>query len=171
MRRLEGRVAIVTGAGRGLGRAHALHLAKEGALVVVNDLGGEVDGRGVSTRPAQQVVEEIRGAGGTAIVSGHNVAHWGEAETLVRLAVETFGKLDVLVNNAGILRDRTLANLAEDEWDQVLAVHAKGHAAMARHAMAHWRDRSKAGEKVKASLISTTSVAAFAGNFGQTAYA
>jgi NAD(P)-dependent dehydrogenase (short-subunit alcohol dehydrogenase family) len=171
MGRLDGRVAIVTGAGRGLGRSHALRLAAEGAAVVVNDLGGALDGTGSSPMPAQEVVNEIQAHGGRALVSNHDVAIWREAGELVRLAVENFGRLDALVNNAGILRDRTLANMAEDQWDAVMAVHAKGHAATTSHAMAYWRARAKAGDDVKASLIHTTSVAAFAGNFGQANYA
>jgi NAD(P)-dependent dehydrogenase (short-subunit alcohol dehydrogenase family) len=169
--RLAGRVAIVTGAGRGLGRAHALALAAEGASVVVNDLGGDVAGRGTDLTPAQQVVAEIEAAGGRAAVSGHDVADWGQAKALIELAVARFGDLHILVNNAGILRDRTLANMAEDEWDAVLRVHLKGHAATTRHAMAYWRDRSKAGQAVAASIVHTTSLAGLVGTFGQAAYA
>src|SRR5262249_10844196 len=120
--------------------------------------------------PAQEVAVEIRSSGGRAIASHHDVADWGQAEQMIALAVETFGELHVLVNNAGILRDRTLANMTEDEWDAVIRVHLKGHAAPTRHAVAYWRDRSKAGHEVKASVIHTTSVAAFAGNFGQANY-
>lgn len=170
MGRLEGRVAIVTGAGRGLGRAHALFLAGQGASVVVNDLGGDVHGVGADINPAQAVVNEILAAGGHAVASGHDVADWADSKELVRLAVDSFGDLHVLVNNAGILRDRTLANMAEDEWDAVLRVHLKGHAAPSRHASAYWKDRAKAGVTVKASVINTTSVAAFTGNFGQANY-
>jgi NAD(P)-dependent dehydrogenase (short-subunit alcohol dehydrogenase family) len=169
--RLAGRVAIVTGAGRGLGRAHALLLAAQGAAVVVNDLGGDLAGEGADPTPAQQVVAEITAAGGQAAVSGHDVSDWEQAAAVIELARTTFGDLHVLVNNAGILRDRTLANLAEGEWDAVLRVHLKGHAAMTRHAMAHWRERSKAGAEVRASVVHTTSVAGFTGNFGQAAYA
>jgi len=168
--RLDGRVAIVTGAGRGLGRAHALRLAAEGAAVVVNDLGGDVHGEGQDLTPAQQVAEEIRAQGGQAVVSGHDVADWAQAAQLVQTAVEAFGDLHVLVNNAGILRDRTLANMSEAEWDAVIRVHLKGHAATTRHALAYWRDRSKAGQAVKASIVHTTSIAAFAGSFGQANY-
>ncbi len=170
MGRLDGRVAIVTGAGRGLGRAHALRLAAEGAAVVVNDLGGDVHGEGQDLTPAQQVAEEIRAQGGQAVVSGHDVADWAQAAQLVQTAVEAFGDLHVLVNNAGILRDRTLANMSEAEWDAVIRVHLKGHAATTRHALAYWRDRSKAGQAVKASIVHTTSIAAFAGSFGQANY-
>src|SRR4051812_225858 len=143
MGRLEGRVAIVTGAGRGLGRAHALHLARQGAAVVVNDRGGALDGSGADASPAAQVVKEIEAAGGRAIASGHDVADWEQAADMIGLAVRTFGELHVLVNNAGILRDRTLANMAEAEWDAVLRVHLKGHAAPTRHAVAYWRARGK----------------------------
>jgi NAD(P)-dependent dehydrogenase (short-subunit alcohol dehydrogenase family) len=170
MGRLNGRVAIVTGAGRGLGRAHALRLAAEGAAVVVNDLGGDVHGEGQDPTPAQEVVEEIQRRGGQAIVSGHDVADWQQAAGLIQSAVDAFGDLHVLVNNAGILRDRTLANMSEAEWDAVIRVHLKGHAATTRHAMSYWRDRAKAGQTVNASLIHTTSIAAFAGSFGQANY-
>lgn len=170
MKRLDGRIAIVTGAGRGLGRAHALALASLGAAVVVNDLGGDVHGLGADTSAAEQVVEEIRSSGGRAVASNHNVADWDQAERMISLALETFGDLHVLVNNAGILRDRTLANMAEEEWDAVIRVHLKGHAAPTHHAVAYWRDRSKAGRPVQASVIHTTSVAAFAGSFGQANY-
>jgi NAD(P)-dependent dehydrogenase (short-subunit alcohol dehydrogenase family) len=168
---LAGRVAIVTGGGRGVGRCHALALAAEGAAVVVNDLGGSVEGDGADAGPAQQVVAEIEALGGCAIASGHDIADWAGAEALVGQAVEAFGDLHVLVANAGILRDRTLANLDEAEWDDVIRVHLKGHAAPIRHAMAHWRGRAKAGEAVAGSVVCTTSIAGFAGNFGQAAYA
>jgi NAD(P)-dependent dehydrogenase (short-subunit alcohol dehydrogenase family) len=171
MGRLDGRVAIVTGAGRGLGRAHALHLARQGAAVVVNDLGGALDGSGADASPAQLVVREIEAAGGRAIASGHDVSNWEQAAAMIALAVQTFGELHVLVNNAGILRDRTLANMSEAEWDAVLRVHLKGHAAPTRHAVAYWRARSKAGARVQASVIHTSSVAGFCGNFGQANYA
>lgn len=168
---LTGRVAIVTGAGRGLGRAHALCLAAHGASVVVNDLGGDLQGHGTDPTPAQEVVQEITKAGGSAVVSGHDVSNWKDAEALIRLAAETFGDLHVLVNNAGILRDRTLANMGEEEWDAVIRVHLKGHAAPTRHAMAYWRDRAKAGHEVKGSVVMTTSLAGLVGNFGQANYA
>ncbi len=171
MGRLDGRVAIVTGAGRGLGRAHALALAAAGASVVVNDLGGDLYGNGNSLTPAQEVAREIEGSGGRAIVSGHDVGNWADAEALVRLATETFGDLHVLVNNAGILRDRTLANLGEDEWDAVIRVHLKGHAATTKHAMTYWRDRAKAGHATSGSIIHTTSLAGIVGTFGQANYA
>jgi NAD(P)-dependent dehydrogenase (short-subunit alcohol dehydrogenase family) len=169
-RPLAGRVAIVTGAGRGLGRCHALKLAEDGAAVVVNDLGGSVSGDGSDLSPAQLVVEEIRAASGQAIVSAHDASDWNQAEQMVHLAINTFGDLHVLVNNAGILRDRTLANLSEGEWDDVIRVHLKGHAAPTHHAMAYWRGQSKTGHDVKASVVCTTSIAGFAGNYGQASY-
>lgn len=167
---LDKRVAIVTGAGRGLGRAHALHLASEGAAVVVNDIGGAIDGDGSDASPAEQVVAEIRAAGGEAVASFHDVGDWEGAGGLVAAAIEAFGDLHVLVNNAGILRDQTLANLEEQNWDDVIRVLLKGHVAPTHHAMAHWRARTKAGHETKASVINTTSVAGFCGNFGQAAY-
>ena len=170
LNRLAGRVAIVTGAGRGLGRSHALRLAAEGAAVVVNDLGGDVHGDGADLTPAQQVADEIRAAGGTAIVSGHDVADWTAAGDLVAFAMRELGDLHVLVNNAGILRDRTLANMAEEEWDSVVRVHLKGHAAMSHHAAAHWRRQVKAGRRVSASVIHTSSASGLIGNFGQANY-
>ena len=170
MGRLDGRVAIVTGAGRGLGRAHALALAAGGAAVVVNDKGAALDGSGTTMDPAEEVVAEIRASGGRAVASAHDVADWAQARAMIDLAVSSFGDLHVLVNNAGILRDRTLANLAEEEWDAVLRVHLKGHAAPTRHAMGYWRERAKAGHVVAASIVHTSSVAAFTGNFGQAAY-
>lgn len=169
--RLRDRVAIVTGAGRGLGRAHALALAAQGAAVIVNDRGGSLDGSGSDARPADDVVAAIRALGGQAVASGHDVADWDEAAALVDFAVESFGRLDILVNNAGILRDRTLANMSEAEWDAVIRVHLKGHAAPARHALAYWRDQHKRGKAVSASVVHTSSASAFAGNVGQANYA
>jgi NAD(P)-dependent dehydrogenase (short-subunit alcohol dehydrogenase family) len=171
MGRLDGRIAIVTGAGRGLGREHARLLAAQGASVVVNDKGGDLFGQGEAADPAELVVAEIRATGGHAVASRHDVADWEQALELVRLAVDRFGDLHVLVNNAGILRDRALANLSEGEWDAVIRVHLKGHAATTRHAMAYWRERAKGGSSVKASVIHTTSVSGLAGNFGQANYA
>ena len=132
----EGRVAIVTGAARGVGRQHALQLAKAGAKVVVNDLGAAVDGRGADVSPAQQVVDEIKAGGGEAVVNGDDVSSFDGAKTMVDQAINTFGKLDIIVNNAGILRDRMLVNMTEEEWDSVIRVHLKGTFAPARHAAA-----------------------------------
>jgi NAD(P)-dependent dehydrogenase (short-subunit alcohol dehydrogenase family) len=166
----SGRVVIVTGAGRGIGRGHALEFARQGAKVVVNDLGAEVDGMGSSTGPAGAVVDEIRAAGGEAIANGEDVADWKGAERLVRTAIETYGRLDVLVNNAGILRDRMLFNMSEEEWDGVIQVHLKGTFAPAHFAAAHWRDRSRAGEEVDARIVNTSSTSGIFGNVGQTNY-
>ncbi len=165
-----GRVAIVTGAGRGIGRAHALSLARHGAKVVVNDLGGNVDGTGADVSPAQQVVDEIVASGGEAVANGDNVASWDGAQAMVRQAIDTFGGLHVLVNNAGILRDRVLINMTEEEWDSVINVHLKGTFAPSRHAAAYWRERAKAGEPVSGRIINTTSVSGIYGNPGQTNY-
>jgi len=166
---LDGRVCVVTGAGRGIGREHALLLAAEGAQVVVNDLGGAVDGSGSDVGPAQEVADEIKAAGGEAIANTDSVSSWDGAKQMVQDAIDAYGKLDVLVNNAGILRDRFLVNLEEAEWDAVLDVHLKGHVAPTRWAAAHWRERSKAGDDVQASVINTAS-AAMLGNPGQTNY-
>jgi NAD(P)-dependent dehydrogenase (short-subunit alcohol dehydrogenase family) len=167
---LSGRVAIVTGAGRGIGRGHALALAEAGAKVVVNDLGGSLAGQGADLTPAQQVVAEIDAAGGTAVPDGENVADFAGAGRLVQHALDAFGRLDILVNNAGILRDRMLVNMSEEEWDAVIAVHLKGHFATTRHAAAHWRELSKAGEEVRARVINTSSPSGVFGNIGQTNY-
>ena len=167
----EGRVAIVTGAARGVGREHALGLARHGARVVVNDLGGAVDGTGTDKSPAQQVVEEIKAMGGEAVVNGDDVSSWNGAKNMIDQAVETFGTLDVVVNNAGILRDRMLVNMTEDEWDSVIQVHLKGTFAPSRHAAAYWRQKSKdTGEKVNARIINTSSTSGLYGNVGQTNY-
>ena len=166
----EGRVAIVTGAGRGIGREHALMLAAEGASVVVNDLGSSTDGSGADPGPANDVVAEIEAAGGRAVANGSDVTSFAEAEALVAQAVETFGQLDVLVNNAGILRDRMVFSMSEAEWDAVVSVHLKGHFCPTRHAAAHWRARSKAGEAVDARIINTTSPSGLYGNVGQANY-
>jgi NAD(P)-dependent dehydrogenase (short-subunit alcohol dehydrogenase family) len=170
MSRLDGRVAIVTGAGSGLGREHALFLAGQGASVLVNDLGGTVHGEGRDSTAAQAVADEIVAAGGMAVPSGHDVSDWNEASDMVQAALDAFGELDVLVNNAGILRDRTMANMTEAEWDAVIRVHLRGHAAPTQHALAHWRDRAKDGKPVTASVVHTTSIAGFVGNFGQANY-
>ena len=166
----EGRVAIVTGAGRGIGREHALSLASQGAKVVVNDLGGNIDGSGGDQSPAQQVVDEIKGMGGEAIANGESVANWEGAQRLINSAIETFGDLHVVVNNAGILRDRVLANMTEEEWDAVINVHLKGTFAPSRWAAAYWREQAKAGKPVSGRIINTTSVSGIYGNPGQTNY-
>ena len=166
----EGRVVIVTGAGRGLGRAHALELAAQGARVVVNDLGCELDGTGSGSGPAGEVVDEIRSGGGEAVANGDDVADFEDAARIVGAAVDAFGTLDAVVNNAGFVRDRMFANAAEDEWDAVVRVHLKGHFAVARHAAAHWRDRAKAGERVDGRIINTSSGAGILGSVGQAAY-
>ena len=167
----EGRVAIVTGAARGLGRAHALAFAAAGAAVVVNDYGVALDGTGADTGPAQQVVDEIVEAGGRAVANADDVADWAGAQRLVQTALDAFGRLDVLVNNAGFLRDRMLANLGEDEWDAVIRVHLKGHFAPMRHAAAYWRAESKAGRQPDARVINTSSGAGLLGSIGQGNYA
>ncbi|HEY5012195.1 MAG TPA: SDR family oxidoreductase [Acidimicrobiia bacterium] len=167
---LDGRVAIITGAGRGLGREHALLFAAEGAKVVVNDLGGDAHGDGADTTPAQQTVADIIAAGGEAVVNGDNVADWDGAERLVRQAVDTFGDLHVLVNNAGILRDRVIINMTEAEWDAVITVHLKGHFCPTRHAAAYWREQTKAGKTVQASIIHTSSTSGLFSNPGQANY-
>lgn len=166
----EGRVAIVTGAGRGIGREHALMLAEHGAAVVVNDVGGAPDGSGSDATPAEQVVAEIEAMGGRAVANADDVADWDGAEQMVDQAVDTFGRLDVVVNNAGILRDRMLVNMSETEWDAVVRVHLKGTFAPARHAAERWRNQAKAGEQVDARIINTTSVSGIYGNIGQTNY-
>jgi NAD(P)-dependent dehydrogenase (short-subunit alcohol dehydrogenase family) len=166
----EGRVAIVTGAGRGIGREHALSLAAHGAKVVVNDLGGNVDGSGGDLSPAQQVVDEIKGMGGEAVANGDSVASWEGAQRLVNTAIETYGDLHAVINNAGILRDRVLVNMTEEEWDAVIAVHLKGTFGPSRWAAAYWREQSKAGKPVDGRIINTTSVSGIYGNPGQTNY-
>jgi len=166
----DGRVVIVTGSGRGLGRAHALAFAQAGAKVVVNDLGVAQDGSDPSDTPAQQVVDEIVAAGGEAITSSHDVADWDAAGEMVQSAIDAFGGLDVVVNNAGIVRDRMFVNSEQAEWEAVLRVHVMGHAAPARHAAAYWRARSKAGEPVDARIINTSSGAGLMGSIAQAAY-
>ena len=164
---LDGRVAIITGAGGGLGREHALLFAAEGAKVVVNDLGGNVDGSGEDRSAAQKVVDEIRAMGGAAVENHDNVAEWEGAQRLVQTAIDAFGDLHVLVNNAGILRDRVLVNMSEAEWDAVIHVHLKGHFAPTRFAAAYWREQSKAGKEVNAAIINTSSTSGLLGNPGQ----
>ncbi|WP_217251017.1 SDR family oxidoreductase [Streptomyces sp. AC602_WCS936] len=165
-----GRVVVVTGAGRGLGRAHALTFAAEGAKVVVNDLGVGLDGSGAGVGPAQQVVEEIRAAGGDAVAHGGDIATSDGAASLVATALDSFGRLDTLVNNAGFLRDRMLVNLDEDDWDAVMRVHLKGHFLPLKHAVAHWRAEAKAGRVPAARVVNTASGAGLLGSVGQGNY-
>jgi NAD(P)-dependent dehydrogenase (short-subunit alcohol dehydrogenase family) len=166
---LDGRVAIVTGAGRGIGREHALLFAAEGARVVVNDLGGEMDGGGSGTS-ADLVVEEIRAAGGEAVANNDDVSDWDGGRSLIESAIGTFGDLHVLVNNAGILRDRVLVNMTEDEWDSVIRVHLRGHFVPTRHAAAWWREQTKQGRDIQASVVNTSSTSGLLGNPGQSNY-
>jgi NAD(P)-dependent dehydrogenase (short-subunit alcohol dehydrogenase family) len=166
----DGRVVIVTGAGRGLGREHALEFARQGARVVVNDYGTEVDGGGRSSEVADAVVEEIKASGGEAVANADDVAAWDGAQRLIGTALDTWGRLDTLVNNAGFLRDRMLANMSEAEWDAVVRVHMKGHFAPLRHAAAYWRDQSKAGTPVEARVVNTSSGAGLLGSVGQGNY-
>lgn len=166
----DGRVVVVTGAGRGLGRAHALAFAAEGASVVVNDIGVALDGSTSGETPAQLVVSEIEAAGGTAVADGHDIADWAGAQSLIDNATTAFGRLDVLVNNAGFLRDRMIAAVSEDEWDAVMRVHLKGHAATTTHAARYWRAESKAGRDVDARIVNTSSGAGLLGSVGQGNY-
>jgi len=167
---LDGRIAIITGAGRGIGREHALLFASEGAKVVVNDLGGALDGSAEDGTPAEQVAAEIVAMGGEAVANHDNVADWAGAKNMIDQAVDTFGDLHVLVNNAGNLRDRVLVNMSEDDWDAVMHVHLKGHFAPLHHAANYWRDQTKAGKDVKASIINTSSTSGLLGNPGQGNY-
>jgi NAD(P)-dependent dehydrogenase (short-subunit alcohol dehydrogenase family) len=166
----EGRVVIVTGAGRGIGRAHALAFARQGARVVVNDLGAALDGTGGGSGPAGEVVDEIRSLGGEAIANGADVADFEAAAALVEAAIARFGRLDVVVNNAGFLRDRMFVSTSEVEWDAVVRVHLKGHFCVSRHACAYWRNKSKAGQPVDARIINTSSGAGLQGSVGQSSY-
>ena len=166
----EGRVVIVTGAGRGIGRAHALEFAREGAKVVVNDIGATADGKGHSEGPAGEVVDEIFGLGGEAVANNDDVADWAGAGRLIDTAVQRFGRLDALVNNAGFLRDRMVVSTSEEEWDAVIRVHLKGHFCPTRHAVNYWREQAKAGKPVDARLINTSSGAGLLGSVGQGAY-
>ncbi|HLG67911.1 MAG TPA: SDR family oxidoreductase [Acidimicrobiales bacterium] len=170
MHTLEGRVAIITGAGRGIGREHALLFAREGAKVVVNDLGGNEQGVGADQTPAQQVVDEIKAAGGEAVANYDDVADFEGAQRLINQAVETFGDLHILVNNAGILRDRMLVNMSPEEWDAVIRVHLRGHFCTTRWAAAYWRDQSKAGREAPRAVVNTSSTSGLFGNRGQTNY-
>jgi NAD(P)-dependent dehydrogenase (short-subunit alcohol dehydrogenase family) len=170
MGELQGRVAIITGAGRGIGREHALLFAREGAKVVVNDLGGANDGTGSDATPAQEVVNEIKAMGGEAVANYDNVADWEGAQRMVNAAVETFGDLDILVNNAGILRDRVLVNMTEAEWDAVIEVHLKGHFAPSRWAAAYWREQHKAGVTKVRNIVHTSSTSGLFANPGQSNY-
>lgn len=167
----DGRVVIITGSGRGIGRAHALAFAAEGAKVVVNDIGTELDGRGeATTGPAAEVVAAIRAAGGEAVANGDDVADWEGGARLVKTALDAFGRLDIVVNNAGFVRDRMFVSTSEEEWDAVIRVHLKGHFCVTRHATAHWRDRAKAGDKLDARIVNTSSGAGLQGSIGQATY-
>jgi NAD(P)-dependent dehydrogenase (short-subunit alcohol dehydrogenase family) len=167
---LEGRVAIVTGAGRGIGRAHALELAAHGAAVVVNDYGVSLTGEGTGESPADDVVSEIVSGGGRAVANGADVADFDQAAAMVQQAISEFGGLDILVNNAGFVRDRMLVNTSEEEWDAVIRVHLKGHFATLRHAGAYWRAECKAGHRRAARVINTSSGAGLQGSVGQATY-
>ncbi len=167
----EGRVVIVTGAGRGLGRAHALALAAEGASVVVNDVGAALDGSGGAGGPAADVVAEIAAGGGRALASTHDIADWDAAGSLIAAAIDAFGHLDAVVNNAGILRDRMFVSATVDEWDAVMRVHLRGHFCVARHATAVWRAAVKSGASISARIVNTSSGAGLQGSVGQAAYA
>jgi len=166
----DGRIVVITGAGRGIGREHAIEYARQGAKIVVNDLGAEIDGSGSSAGPAGEVVDEIRAAGGEAIANGDDVSDYEGAGRLIQSAIDTFGGLDVVVNNAGILRDRMLVNMTIEEWDAVIRVHLRGTFAPTRHAVEYWRNRAKAGESNDARIINTTSPSGIYGNVGQTNY-
>ena len=166
----EGRVVIVTGAGRGLGRAHALEFARQGAAVVVNDIGVSLQGEGGSSSPADDVVAEIRAAGGEAVANGADVSDWEQTGAMVQDAVERFGGLDVVVNNAGIVRDRMFVSTSLEEWDAVIRVHLRGHFCVTSQACAYWRGRVKAGDSVDARIVNTSSGAGLQGSIGQSAY-
>jgi len=166
----EGRVVIVTGAGRGIGREHALEFARQGAKVVVNDLGVSNSGEGGNRLPANEVVQTIRDMGGEAVANSADVADWEQTEALMRQAIDTFGRLDVVVNNAGFVRDRMFVSCSEDEWDAIIRVHLKGHFCVSRHAAAYWRGLVKAGEPVDARIINTSSGAGVLGSVGQSSY-
>ena len=167
---VEGRVAVITGAGRGIGREHALSLASHGAKIVVNDLGGDVNGEGGELSPAQSVVDEITALGGEAVVNGANVADYNEAKAMIDQAIEAFGGLEILINNAGILRDRMIFKMDESDWDAVIAVHLKGTFNPISHASQYWREQSKAGNQPDARIINTSSPSGIYGNVGQSNY-
>ena len=166
----EGRIVIVTGAGRGVGACHALEFARQGAKVVVNDLGSAPDGSGTDATPAQQIVERIKADGGQAIASAHDVTDFEAARKLIQMAIDAFGRLDVLVNNAGALRDRMFVNMSPEEWDDAIRINLRGHFCASRHAAAYWRDRVKAGDKVDARIVNTSSGAGLMGSVGQSNY-
>ncbi|MCU4184199.1 SDR family oxidoreductase [Acidiferrimicrobium sp. IK] len=166
----EGRVVVVTGAGRGIGRQHALELGRQGAAVVVNDLGATLHGEGSTPGPAEEVAAEITDGGGRAVVNGDDVADWAGAQRIVSTALDAFGRLDAVVNNAGFVRDRMFANVTEEEWDSVVRVHLKGHFCVGRAAAAYWRDRAKAGHRHDARIVNTSSGAGLLGSVGQAAY-
>jgi NAD(P)-dependent dehydrogenase (short-subunit alcohol dehydrogenase family) len=165
-----GRVVIVSGAGRGIGAAHALEFARQGARVVVNDIGGALDGSGTDVTPAQEIVDRIRAAGGEAVASYDDVTDWDAAAQLVRTAIDTFGGLDTVVNNAGAVRDRMFVNMSADEWDTAIRINLRGHFCPARHAAAYWRDEAKAGHRVDARIVNTSSGAGLMGSVGQANY-
>ena len=167
---LDGKVAVITGAGRGIGRGEALLFAREGARVVVNDLGGEWDGTGADPRAASQVVEEVKAAGGEAVSHFEDISEPSGSDSLIRLALDTWGRLDVAVNNAGILRDKMVFNMSVEDWDAVMKVHLRGHFLVTRAACAHWRERSKAGEQVSGRIVNTSSTSGILGNVGQSNY-
>jgi len=167
---LDGKVAIVTGAGRGIGRDEAIVLASEGARIVVNDVGASLQGEGGGQGPAEEVVATIKAAGGEAVINGDDISTWAGGKNVVEQAVDTYGQLDILVNNAGILRDKMSFNMDESDWDDVIKVHLKGHFAPAQHAAVYWRNRAKAGEQVTGRIINTSSEAGLYGNAGQANY-
>ena len=167
---LEGKVAVITGAGRGIGREEALLLAKHGAKVVINDLGGHFDGTGQSRSPAEDVVKEIRSAGGQAVANFESVTDFKSAKRIIDCAIDNFGKLNIVINNAGILRDRMVFNMSEEDWDAVVGVHLKGTFNVARHATAYWREQHKAGNVLNGRLINTSSDSGILGNAGQSNY-
>lgn len=168
---LDGKVAIVTGAGRGLGREEALALAKDGARVIVNDIGASLDGEGVDQSPAAQTVNDIKAAGGTAMTSYEDISAWAGAKRVIDQAYDTYGQLDIVVNNAGVLRDRMMFNMQEDEFDLVMKVHCKGHFAMTRHACERWRTAAKSSGKVFGRIVNTASEAGLLGSAGNSNYA